>query len=224
MNEIITWIISHGVTEELLTVLLLIPVFATIINFSRYILGLKMFSIYAPMVLGFAYIYSGIRFGLLITFAVITATLISYQILKKIRMHYISRVAINYIFITIAVILAITINDISPIQLTTTRHDVTTVHPLSVILITTLSYFFIKQQVKKNFTTTLRSLIETVIIGMVGWSLMRYKRFPEFLINNLWYLPVLIGINLLIGVYTGKRFKELFRFKKLMKDAPKEKE
>ncbi len=216
MSDITTWIIEHGVTEEILLMLLFIPIIATLINFSRYIIGFKTLGIYAPMILAFAYIFTGVRFGLLITAAVIIASLLSYSILKNIRMHYLSRTTINYIFITAFVILVIVLNEVSPIKITTENHDVKTLPPLGIILITTLSDFFIKQYVKNSLLSSLRSLIETVFIGFIGWLILKSASLQDFVMNNLWLQPIIIVINLVLGKYTGMRLKEILRFKHIL--------
>ena len=222
MAEITTWITSHGVNEQTLLILLYIPVLATLVNFSRYFVGLKTLGIYAPMTLAFAYIFTGIRFGLLVTVAVIVATLVSYAFLKKIRMHYMARIAINYILITAFIILIITLNDISPIQFTTSNHNAEMIPPLGILLIATLSDFFIKQNVKKSLFATMRSLLETILIGMIGWALLKWENLGIFLYENLWFMGVLILVNLAFGKYQGLRIKEFFRFNKLSEITAKE--
>lgn len=218
MPDITTWISAHGVTEEMLGFLLFIPIMATIVNVTRYIVGLKILGIYAPMTLAFAYYFTGIRFGLLVTVAVIGSTLLTYTLLKRIRMHYISRITVNYIIITMLVILIITLNQLSPVSFTTDRHNPEAIPPLGVLLIAALSDFFIKKYVKKGVGTSLRLVGETVILGLIGWSLLRLDIVRVFLIDNLWINFVLLGINLVLGQYIGLRFTDLLRFRKIGKE------
>ncbi|GAB4159013.1 MAG: hypothetical protein Fur003_2820 [Candidatus Dojkabacteria bacterium] len=219
MNQLTNWLTDYGVTREILLYLLFIPVIATIINISRYVIGMKAFGIYAPMILAFAYIFTGIRFGLLITVAVILATLLSYRLLRGIRMHYLSRIAVNYFIISIFIILVIALNEISPIQVTNRYYDLGTVPPLGIILIATLSDFFIKQYVKSSFLTTFRSLIETMIIGIIGWAVLRIEFIGDFLLSNVWIMLPLFLINIMIGQYTGLRLKDFSRFKRVIRNS-----
>jgi hypothetical protein len=55
--------------------------------------------------LAIAYSYTGLRYGLAITAIVILTTLFSYTILKKIRMHYIARIAVNYCLLAIFLVI-----------------------------------------------------------------------------------------------------------------------
>ncbi len=215
INTVFTWITDSIITREILVFMLFIPIIATLVNISRYIIGFKTFGIYAPMTLAFAYVFTGLRFGLLVTAAVIISSLLSYTLLKQVRMHYLSRITINYILITFILLGVLILNEISPWSITTEQHQIATIPPLGVILIATLSDFFVKEYIKKDFLTTIRSLLETIIIAIVGWMLLRSQELQEFLLQNIWiHLPILL-LNLFIGQYKELRIKDLFRFKKI---------
>lgn len=220
MLNITPWIMEIGMTEEMILMMLFLPVLATLVNLSRYVFGLKTLGIYAPITLAYAYIFTGIRFGLLVTAAVIIASLIAYTILKKVRMHYISRITITYIFITIMVILMIGVNEVSPISITSDKHNLSTLSPLGIILIATLSDFFIKKYVKKSLTTSLRACAETVFVAIIGWGLLK----TEFIQNALLEYAIIVIIALLllnyfIGKNPGLRLREYLRFSKVAKNA-----
>lgn len=219
MQDLVHIFTQYGLTEEILLYMLYIPLIATVVNLARYVVGMKMFGIYAPMTLAFAYIFTGVRFGILVTIAVILATLVTYSVLRKVRMHYLSRIAINYILITVFIIGIIALNEISPVKITSSHHDISAITPLGVILITTLSDFFIRQFVKKDLTTTLRSLMETVVIGLVGWWLLTLEPVRTLLLTQIWVYPVLLVVNILAGQYAGLRLKDFSRFKRVVQAA-----
>ena len=217
MEQLTSWLIDYGFTREILMFILYIPVIATIVNASRYLVGMKMFGVYAPVVLAFAYVFTGLRFGLLVTVAVILATLLTYSLLRKIRMHYLSRIAINYTVISFFIIGIILLNEISPIQVTSEYYALKQVTPLGLVLIATLSDFFIKQYVKKSLLTTMRSLIETIVIAVVGWWLLSLRNgaFGDFVMTQIWIYPVIIIFNIIIGQFVGLRLKDFSRFKRV---------
>ncbi len=70
------------------------------ISIARYVIGNKTYGIYAPIILAIAYSYTGLKYGLAITLVVIITSLL-LSILKKIRMHYITRIATNYTILSI---------------------------------------------------------------------------------------------------------------------------
>ncbi len=217
MSEFTQWITTHGVPLSTFIYLLYVPIIATIINFSRYVLGFKTYGVYAPLTLAFALYYTGIRFGLLLTVGVILATLLSYRVLRKIRMHYVSRITINYILIVLFVIFLIAFNEISPISITTDRHDPNAIHPLAIVVIAALSDYFIKKFVRKSLLTAAFSMAETMVVSIIGWLFLRYEPLGTFLIQYPWSILLLVPFNLWLGQYSGLRLNEYIRFRHIVR-------
>ena len=203
------WILDTGINQQVLELLLAVMVLATIVSLARYILGTKSYGIYAPIILAIAYSYTGLRYGLAITLVVILTTLFSYTILKKIRMHYIARIAVNYCLLAIFLVIFFIIVKKFGLGL----ENMPYISGLAVISIAAISDFFIKQYVKKSFKTSVLILFSTVAIAALGWFVITRDVVSNYMLNNLWIVPILIALNILIGQFTGLRIKDLFRFK-----------
>lgn len=208
------WIITNGVSQSTLELLIAITILATIVSLARYIIGSKTYGIYAPIILGIAYTYTGLKYGLAITLIVILTTLLSYTILKKIRMHYIARIAVNYCLLAITLVLFFIIVKNFGLGL----ENLENIPALAVISIAALSDFFIKQYVQKSFKTSVTILFSTVIIASLGWFVITRDIISNYFLNNLWIVPLLIVINILVGQFTGLRIKDLFRFKTIVQN------
>ncbi len=208
------WILEHGVPEKTLELFLAITIVATIVSIFRYLFGTKSYGIYAPIILAIAYSYTGLKYGLAITFVVIVVSLLSHLVLKKIRMHYITRIAINYCFLSIALITFIILIDEMGLGL----ENMSTVPPLALISVATLSDFFTKQFVQKSSKSSFTALFGTILIAVVGWFVITRDYISNYVINNLWIIPLLIFANLIIGQFKGLRLKEYFRFKSVLKE------
>ncbi|MGI5897679.1 MAG: 7TM domain-containing protein [Candidatus Dojkabacteria bacterium] len=206
-----TWMLENGISQQTLQLLVSITVIATIVSIFRYIIGTKSYGIYAPIILAISYSYTGLRYGLAITFITVATTLLSYTMLKKIRMHYITRIAINYCLLAMTIIIFImTINKYG-----LGLEKVSLISPLALISITALSDFFIKQFTQKSLKVSISLLLETVLIATIGWYIITRVSISNYMINNLWIIPILIIINLVIGQFKGLRIKEIIRFKSL---------
>jgi len=203
-----------NIPRELIELIIFIPIIATIVSIGRYLLGLKTLSIYAPIILAIGIKLTGLKYGLIITTFVIIVSIIGHELLKKIRMHYITRVATNYIILASFIIVTLLLLSILPININIIKD----INPIGLILIATLSDSFIKMYVKKNLIASIRSLLETTVIAITGWYIISSASITNWLINNIWVVAVLILINLLLGQYTGFRLKEVFRFGGIKKD------
>jgi hypothetical protein len=208
-----TWLLSHGISNDVLELLIAIALLATVVSLARYVFGSKSYGIYAPIILAIAYSYTGLKYGLVITAVVIASTLLSYSILKKIRMHYITRIAINYCILTLFLMVFFVAIDKFGLSL----DNVKNISSLALISIAALGDFFTKQYVKKSLKTSLLTLVSTIAISTIGWFVITRDVISTYLFNNLWIIPVLILINMLIGQFKGLRVKDIFRFRSIVK-------
>ncbi len=208
------WVLDHGVPPTALELLMAISVLATVVSIARYVIGSKTYGIYAPILLAIAYSYTGLKYGLSVTLLVILTSLISYSILKKIRMHYLTRIATNYTILSMLLILFFVLIDRFGLGLDNMHN----IPPLAFISIAALSDFFIKQYVKKSLEGSLLTLFGTITVAIVGWFVISREIISEYLILNLWILPVLTIVNILLGQFTGLRIRDYFRFRLSNKD------
>ncbi|HRZ84962.1 MAG TPA: 7TM domain-containing protein, partial [Candidatus Dojkabacteria bacterium] len=174
------WILEHGVPEKTLELFLAITIVATIVSIFRYLFGTKSYGIYAPILLAIAYSYTGLKYGLAITFMVITVSLLSHLVLKKIRMHYITRIAINYCLLSVALITFMVVINRVGFGL----ENMSTVPPLALISIVALSDFFTKQFVQKSSKSSFTALFGTVLIATAGWFVITRDYISNYVINN----------------------------------------
>lgn len=217
MEQITEYLITHNISYELLTLIAFMAIITTISNIFRYIFGLKSLGLYPSIIMALAFYLTGAKYGIIITILVISITLLTHQLFKKVRMHYLSRIALNYISIAITTILLFLIFDL--INWQPLSEAVYKINPISLILLGSLSDHFIKLYVKKDLITTLRAVIETIFVALLGWSIIGIYQVKEIILNNILILPLLIPINIYIGQTTVLRFTEYFRFKKLIGDA-----
>lgn len=207
-------LLDNGISRQILELLVAITLLATLVSIARYIFGSKTYGIYAPIILAISYSYSGLRYGLVVTATVIITTLISYSIIKKIRMHYITRIAINYCLLSITLVLLFLVVDRYGLGL----ENMANIPALAVISIAALSDFFIKQYVRKSLKTTALILGSTILIAVIGWYLITRQNVSDFMINNLWIIPSLIFVNLLVGQFKGLRIKDFLRFNSILSE------
>jgi hypothetical protein len=96
-----------------------------------------------------------------------------------------------------------------------TLENLENIPPLAFISIAALGDFFTKQYVKKSLKTSLIILLSTIAISTIGWYVITRDVISTYLFNNLWIIPVLILVNILVGQFKGLRIKDIFRFRSI---------
>ncbi len=216
-SKLTEWIIDHGISQMVLEILIAMCIVATIVSISRYIVGGKTYGIYAPVLLSIAYSYTGLKYGLAVTLVVILTSLLSYSVLKKVRIHYITRIATNYIVLSVVLVLFFVLIDTLGLGL----ENMPNIPPLAFISIAALSDFFTKQYVKKSLQSSVITLLTTILVAVFGWFVITREIISDYFLNNLWLIPLLAVLNILIGMFKGLRIKDYFRFRFTGRDDDK---
>ncbi len=215
MPDLTSWLMERGVTEDILLVLTFIPLLVTLTAFSRYVTGIKTFGLYASMILAFAFYYMGFIQGISIALLVVIVSWIIRNILRKFQLHYLSRLSIVYTAISIAVFAFIIGTSFLPVD--NKYLDFTAISFLPLAMIISVADRFVATYIKKDLMTAARLTGETILISCLGWSLMRWEVTHNFFINNLWIIPFLILVNVLVGQYSGLRWTEFLRFAQVIR-------
>jgi hypothetical protein len=211
VSPIVNYFVSQGVPLETVLQLLMLPIIVTMIAFFRQVIGIKAFGIYTPAIVIFAFLATGIKYGLALFVSVIAVGLISRFLLKKLRILYLPRVAITISIVAFAMLVVLVVGG----SMKRTGLAAVSIFPL-VIMITIVEKF-VATQIEKGNRTALILALETLLIALVGYYLASWG----FLINAIkaypWIILFSLPINVLLGKWTGLRLVEYFRFREILK-------
>lgn len=169
------------------------------------------------MVLAFSFYFMGARQAFIFTFIVILGAWLIRDLIRRMQFHYISRIAIIYCGVSIFMLISITLS-----TFISSKDPFFNFGQLSIIpaiMIISITDRFVSNFIKKGPDAAVRLTLETLIIAILGWALMRFEPTRYFVLNNLWLIPVMIFVNYLTGNYTGMRWTEFIRFNQVIKNA-----
>lgn len=231
MHQLINYIQENGaISDEMLVVLLSLPIIVTLIGIARYYIGVKTFNLYSPILLTLGFyiiavnfngednskVIVGILYGLLFTFITITASIIVHRVFKRIRMHYFPKTSL--IISTVSIILALSLILMEYFNLL----EIEDVSIIGIILITIVSELFLNKFVKKNFAVSIKLATETIILSILCYLILILDPFQRIILNYPEIILFTIPINYLIGRYTGLRILEYFRFQDIINNQTQE--
>ncbi len=216
--------------EQIVLLVLTIPLVTTLTGILRHIIGLKTLSVYAPIVLTFSFYQlggfispanvlpefdyiRGLKLGLsLFTLVYFSSAIIYIFVMKGLRMHYIPKstivlVAVSIVSITAIILGVLVFNTTSLVYL-----DI-----FSLVMIITLSDTVISILARKDFIQTTLIALQTLIIALISYTIISLDATRQIVIQ---YGPILILLILLINLYVGRfvglRLTEYWRFRKLL--------
>ena len=203
--------VEMGLSANIIVLLLLFPLVASIIAASRHIVGLRGFGIYIPAVLSVAFVSTEIVTGIIIFVAVLFGDTITRAIVKKFNLPYLPRTATILWGVSIFILLLLILSSkLAIFQLLTIS-----IFPILIIIILTEN--FMNSQLFNSQKEALKIALETLLIAIVCSLIISQEQIQRFVLLR----PelTLLGtafINYVIGKYTGLRLLEFLRFSSIL--------
>lgn len=205
--------VSNGVQANTIVLLLLFPLVAGFVAFSRNVIGIKGFGIFSPAVVSVAFLSTGVTAGLILFFAIIAAALVGRVVIRFLgKIPYMPRMAIIIWMVSFAVLGLLLLSPFLNLA------PLTSLGIFPVLLFVLLAETFIEVQIKHTLQAAVTMTVETLILALVSFFVMSSFWIQELVLLNpeISALAILLT-DVLIGRYTGLRLLEMWRFRELLK-------
>lgn len=192
--------VALGVPANTMVLLFLLPLVVALIAAARHFLGIAGFGIFTPAMISVAFLAAGITAGLAVFLVTLLVAMITREVLKRFKVHYLPRMAILLWFICLGIFAFIF------------AFPEVSIFPILFMIL--LVENFIEVQAGRSRREAMGMTIETLLIALVGYFLMNWRFLQAFVLLNpeVVILGVLV-FNILVGKYTGFRLLEYQRFK-----------
>jgi len=201
------------VPANTIVLLLLLPIVAFVIAFTRNVIGIRGFGIFLPAALSVVFVATGPAVGIGLFLIIVTVSTAVRMILRKlkIKLQYLPRMA----FILWAVVIGVLgVLFAAPLI---RFPDLANVSIFAVLVLVLLAEDFIRVQLGKSAKTAVGLTFETLILSLISFLFLTLKPLQEYVLLNpeVSLLGTALA-DLLLGKYTGLRVMEFYRFRKLI--------
>jgi hypothetical protein len=204
--------ILSGVSEETIVLLLLLPLVASIVGAARHLIGFRGFGIFIPTAIAVAFVKTGIGTGILIFLTILLLASIGRQALRKLRLHYLPRMALMLWLVTLGILGMV----LASPYLGLTQLTAISIFPIVILIL--LAEEFIAVQIGKSLREAARMTAETIVIALVGYFILTLRALHNLALTYPhWVVLAPLLLNLFIGRFTGLRLLEYRRFRRLLK-------
>ena len=213
MHSFVQLAVSEGVPLQTVSLLLMLPLVATMVAFFRQVVGIKAFGIYTPSIVTFAFLAfdpKGLKYGIAIFVAVIFVGMASRYALKRFRLLYLPRVAITLSLISFAMFAILIVGGYFQ------RTGLAAVSIFPLLIMITLAEKFVAVQIEKGSRVALLLAGETLLISLVGYALVSSTSIMNAILAFPWLVLLTIPVNVALGKWTGLRLVEYVRFYKIL--------
>lgn len=210
LGSVIANAVAKGVSIKVLVFLLLLPAVATLIAFSRHVIGLTGFTIFAPAGLAIVLLSMGIIPGIAMFFLMLVISSIGKWAISFLRLEYIPRTAMLFWSVSVGLFVMLLVSSMIPAI--SIQFDM-----FPILLLVLLAEDFMALQAGLKWRLVLERSLQIMFLSVIGAIFMRNLEVQKFaLINPEITIVVVAVINILIGRYLGLRLTEYFRFRPLI--------
>jgi hypothetical protein len=205
-HPLVQYFASEGVPILTVTLLLMLPIIATLVAIFRQVIGIKAFGIYTPSIITFALFAMGdLKYGVAVFVSIIIVGMLSRFGLRRFRLLYLPRVAITLSIISLAILLLLLIGGHNH----RTGFAGASVFPLLIMITRGKICLYPDRKGTRIPRQTL--IISTVYFHQIYSG----NRYP--LILPAWIIVLTFIINITLGKLSGLRLSEYWRFRQIFK-------
>lgn len=203
--------VNRGVSVNTIVLLLLFPLTAALVAFSRQVIGLTGYGIFIPALVSVAFLSTGVLAGLVLFLAIIIAAVATRFLIRKVKLPYLPRMAVLIWAIVMAVLALLLLSPTLSLE----RLVGLGIYP--VLLFIMLAESNIEAQITRTTAVAALMTAETIGIAIVASLLMGTVSVQEWVLLNPEIAVLLIlAADGVIGSYKGLRLLEIWRFRKII--------
>jgi len=211
MSFLVQQIINFGVSEGTLALILMVPVVATFIAFSRQIIGIRGLGIYITLIIAYAFVATKLKYGLVIFLVVVITGSLVRLLLKKARILYLPKMAIILTSVAFSIFLMFLLGSFLSIE----GLQIISIFPILIMIL--MAERFVAVQIERGQKMAIFLTLETVVLAIISYYIINWSWLGQILLKYpLQSFLILFLFNFLLGKWTGLRLTEYFRFKELM--------
>ncbi len=207
----INYLVNKGIPINSVSLILMLPVIATILSFSRQVIGMKAFGIVTPAMTTLSFLVLGLPYGLIIFSAILASGTITRLLMRQFHLLYLPRMALVLTGASIAILL------VFGLGAATDNTALASFSIFPILILALLAEEFIALQFKAGAKSALTVTAWTLGLSIgcyfiVSWQLLRtlFVSYPEIVL-------LAIPLNILLGRWTGLRLTEYIRFRRLLR-------
>jgi hypothetical protein len=202
----VQYAVQKGLPADTITLILLLPLLATMVTFIRLVVGFPTLGMFVPIAFSITLLATGITAGIVLLLSIIFASTVARMVLKRIRIMQLPKVALSQFFVSLFIFVTLMVSASSGML------AVKQLSIFPVLMLILLSERIFDLQLQRTNMETLKITSVTILIAVGGYFLLSSEILRTAVLVYPELILLLIPANILIGRYFGLRLTEYYRF------------
>ena len=210
LSHIVALLVSKEVAPNIIMLILMLPIAATVVVFFRQIIGLSSFGIFTPALLAVTFLATGLSYGLLMFFVILIAGWALRWAIQNVKLLSVPRISIVMIFVSFVMLLLLGAGAYFD------KAFVYSIWAFPMLILAFVIEKYVTSHVEKWMKEAIILLLSTLLIAVVSYFVMNWLWLQTLLMAYPEIIFALVLINILLGKWTWMRLIEYMRFKVLI--------
>lgn len=205
-----SYMVARGVPLDTIYLILILPVIASLVAFSRQVIGFKALGIYTPSIIAVLFLALGLKYGLAIFLITLFVGTLGRLLARKVRLAYLPKMAIVITLVGLGIFAFFLVGSMLG------KNGLVGISIFPILIMILLTEKFITVQIEQGSRRAVALILETMLLSIVCYLLANWLPLKNLVIHHPEVILVTIIFNLLIGRWTGLRLVEYYRFRKVI--------
>ena len=215
LSWLVNYMLTHGVSSQTVILLLVLPIIATILAFTKQVIGITTFGLFAPSIITLSFLVLGWWVGVLFLLFILATGYVTRMFMRRWRLLYIPKVAVILTVVSLTLLILIGIGVYFHIALS--RDTV-----FVLLIMSTLAESFLNLKTEEGWYLALWEVGETIIVALLTVLFVQWAPFQSLLLAYPELILLTIVMNVFLGRWTGLRLVEYFRFREVFRHLQEE--
>ena len=199
-----------GIPVSMIMALLLLPLGTLLMGIFKNIVGIQTFGVFLPILIGLAFINSGLLPGLILfTVIVLVVPVINFP-LEKWGIQYNAKISLMLTAVVIMCLLSVKLLH------ETQWYNSKSALFFPIIMVSIVCERFAKKIDEEGVVEAFKLYAATLLVTLILYFILSTPTIQNFIITFPEIIFTLAGFNLLLGKWIGLRLTEYYRFQKVI--------
>ena len=210
LSSLVNFMVTKGVSSEMIMLLLMLPVILMIITFLKQVVGVTTFGLYTPAVITLSLVALGWQIGLVLLFVILVAGYATRALMASYRLLYIPKIAIILTVTSIVLLLVLAMAAAFGITLAPDTIFI-------LLIMTTLGEEFMSVKAEMGLRSAIFAVGETVFVSLICFAIVQWDVLTSLILAYPELIVLTLIANIFMGRWTGLRLSEVVRFREIFK-------
>ncbi|MDD5624061.1 MAG: 7TM domain-containing protein, partial [Candidatus Peribacteraceae bacterium] len=215
LSVLVNFMLTHGVSSQIVILLLILPVIAMILTFLKQVIGITTFGLFTPSIVALSFLALGWKVGVIFLLLILITGYATRACMKRWRLLHVPKVAI--VLTVVSVTLLLLLGLAAAFSITFGQDTI-----FILLIMSTLAESFLSLKAEEGWFSALSATTETILAALlcvliVQWALLQslILAYPELILLT-------IIVDVILGRWTGLRLVEYFRFREVFRHLQEE--